>query len=524
MDDKEQQRLGEESITPSPQPRRVLVLGATGYVGGRLVPRLLQAGHDVSVAVRSPEKVRATPWGAEVTVHQVDLDEDPRQHPALAEALEDQDVIYYLVHSMGGGSDFEEQEAQTAERLAAAAHEAGVQRIVYLGGLHPEGAELSPHMRSRAAVARILLDSPVDTIAFQAGIIIGSGSASFEMIRHLARTLRLMPAPDWVANRVEPLGIRDVLYYLLAAADVPGSINATLDVGNRQTLTYAQVMKTFAKVAGLAPRHVIALPIPAPTLSGMWVGLVTPLPMSLTIPLVQSLQLDAVTGDRRVDELIPPPASGFLTFEEAVTLALRREREGAVDTTWDADVGPLDQAAASLPNDPQWAGHPVYEDARSVTTTEASAEAVWRVIEGIGGTNGWYSWPLAWRVRGVWDKLVGGAGLNRGRRLPDVLRVGDPVDWWRVVDLEPGRSLTLRAEMKVAGEAWLEFTVRESQQGTELAQRAVFYPTNVRGTLYWYSMAPFHRFIFPTMLERIVATAAATSHHDARPPAGEERS
>lgn len=498
----------DEHITPSPHPRRVLVLGATGYIGGRLVPRLLQAGHQVSIGVRSPDKLAQVPWRDAVVTHQVDLDQDPAEHPGLAAALAGQDVVYHLVHSMGGGRDFEEQEAASARRLSEAAQRAGVQRIVYLGGLHPQGQELSAHMRSRAEVGRILLEGPVDTMAFQAGIIIGSGSASFEMIRHLAMTLRWMPAPNWVGNRVEPLGIRDVLYYLVAAADVQGRVNRTLDLGNREPMVYAEVMKEFARVAELKPRHVLALPLPAATLSGMWVGLVTPLPLSLTIPLVQSLQLDAVCADHDVDEVIAPPPSGLLSFAEAVTLALRREREGLVDTTWDADLGSLEQSAGDLPSDPQWAGRRVYDDARSTTTDRASAAQVWRVIEGIGGANGWYSWPLAWRLRGVWDKLVGGAGLNRGRRLPDVLRVGDPVDWWRVVSLEPGRELVLRAEMKVAGDAWLVFRVEDVPEGTRVSQRAVFSPSNLRGTAYWASMAPFHRLIFPQMLERIIETAA----------------
>lgn len=506
MDHSTSTRLDMENIAQSPQPRSVLVLGATGYIGGRLVPRLLQAGHRVRAAVRSPQKVESVPWSDQVEVHQLDLDEES-DDDALASAMAEQDVVYHLVHSMGGDGDFEEKERRTAHRIAEAAEQTGVSRLVFLGGLHPEDEELSPHMRSRAEVARILVESPVDTIAFQAGIIIGSGSASFEMIRHLALALRVMPAPNWVANRVEPLGIRDVLYYLLAAADTPGKVNDVLDIGNGQQMVYSEVMKQFARVAGLKPRYVLAMPLPAATLSGMWVGLVTPLPTGLTIPLVQSLQLDAITKDRRVDEVIPPPEAGLLSYREAVTLALKREEEGAVDTTWDADVGSLDQSAGALPSDPEWAGQPTHVDERSVETDQATREQLWRVIEGIGGAHGWYSWPLAWKVRGVWDKLVGGAGLNRGRRLADVLRVGDPVDWWRVVELEPGHRLLLRAEMKVSGGAWLEFTVEDTAGGARITQRAVFCPQNLRGQLYWRSMAPFHRVIFPSMVHNIIKEA-----------------
>lgn len=517
-------RLDPETIPRSTAPKSVLVFGATGYIGGRLVPRLLQAGHTVRVAVRSPQKVEHVPWAEEVEVHRVDLDEETDDAVGnLTEAMRGQDVVYHLVHSMGGRGDFEQKEKNTARRIAAAAERAGVSRLIFLGGLHPEGKELSAHMRSRAAVAKILLDGPVDTIAFQAGIIIGSGSASFEMIRHLALALRVMPAPNWVANRVEPLGIRDVLHYLLAAADLPGSVNRILDIGNGEAMTYSQVMKEFARTAGLKPRHVLALPLPAATLSGVWVGLVTPLPMGLTIPLVQSLQLDAVTADRNVDEVIPPPEVGLLRYTEAVTLALRREEEGAVDTTWDADVGPLDQSAGSLPSDPAWAGRPTHVDSRSAETDQATAEQLWRVIEGIGGANGWYSWPLAWKARGVWDKLVGGAGLNRGRRVADSLRIGDPVDWWRVVDLQPGHKLVLRAEMKVAGGAWLEFTVDQTPGGAWITQRAVFYPKNVRGQLYWRSMAPFHRVIFPSMVKNIIEAARHIDHEPAASPQKETR-
>jgi uncharacterized protein YbjT (DUF2867 family) len=519
-----QDRLGKEKIQLSAHPKKVLVLGATGYIGGRLVPRLLQAGHEVRAAARSVTKIEHAPWRDQVEIHHVDLEDNT----GLDEAMRGVDVVYLLVHAMGGGGDFEEREAESARQIAAAAEREGVSRIIYLGGLHPEGVKLSPHMRSRAEVARILLESPVNTVAFQAGIIIGSGSASFEMIRHLALALRVMPAPDWVDNRVEPVAIRDVLHYLLAAADTTEDINQILDIGSGETMKYSEVMKEFAAIAGLKSRRVLALPLPAATLSGIWVGLVTPLPMTLTIPLVRSLQNDAVTNNRDVDQYIPRPPAGLLNYREAVTLALRRENEGEVDTTWDADMGPLDQSAGSLPSDPAWAGLPRFEDVRSVETDQVSSEAVWEVIEGIGGANGWHSWPLAWKVRGVWDKLVGGAGLNRGRRLPDTLRVGDPVDWWRVEKLEPGHRLLLRAEMKVAGHAWLEFTVDELDDGrpnatVRLTQRAVFYAQNLRGRLYWRSMAPFHRSIFPTMLENIIEEARTAESRESSGTAEEAR-
>lgn len=492
-----------ESIPPARHPRSVLVLGATGYIGGRLVPRLLQSGHDVAVGVRSPDKLSAVPWAADVAVHTVDLDDGS----GLTEALNGIDIVFYLVHSMSSGRDFETKEARAADRVVAATAAAGVRQLIYLGGLHPEGAELSTHMRSRATVGEIFLSSTTPAIVFQAGIIIGSGSASFEMIRHLAETLRWMPAPDWVANRVEPLSVRDVLYYLVAAADLPEPVNRAFDIGSGDVLTYAAVMKDFAAIAGLPSRHVIALPLPAPTLSGIWVGLVTPLPFSLTLPLVQSLQEDAVTRDDDIDSVIPPPRSGLLSYDQAVRLALRRETEGAVATNWDADAGELEQAARPLPNDPQWAGRRAFVDDRQRLLPDLSVTDIWPVILSIGGRNGWYSWPLAWKVRGLWDKIVGGAGLNRGRRLPDQLRVGDPVDWWRVEKLIPDRELLLRAEMKVSGDAWLEFTVAQVGPDCAYRQRAIFFPRGIRGRLYWAFVSPFHRFIFPAMARNIERAA-----------------
>ena len=503
-----------ETIDPSPHPRTVLVLGATGYIGGRLVPRLLQAGHRVRVAVRSPQKLEQVPWADEVDVHRVDLDDGD----GLVEAAAGAEIIHHLVHSMGSGHEFEEMEAATARRVAEAAEGAGVRRIVYLGGLHPDKADLSMHMRSRAEVGRILIDSHVPTVAFQAGVIIGSGSASFEMVRHLALMLRVMPAPRWVNNRVEPLAVRDVLYYLLKAVDIDDDVNRSFDIGSHDVLKYAEIMKRFAAIADLKPRHVLTLPLPAPTLSGIWVGLVTPLPFTLTLPLVQSLQEDAVTKDRDVDGVIPPPPEGLLNYEQSVRLALLREAEGVVDTNWDADAGGLSQAAKPLPNDPEWAGERVFTDDRTLRFPDLTPGQLWPVIESIGGRNGWYSCPLAWTVRGVWDKIVGGVGLNRGRRLPDRLRVGDPVDWWRVEALEPERRLLLRAEMRVSGSAWLEFTVTEAGRGSDFRQRAIFIPQGIRGRAYWMFVSPFHRLIFPSMAKNIARAAESSQLNRRRQP------
>ncbi len=483
--------------TPA-SPRKVLVTGATGYVGGRLVPRLLEAGHTVKVLVRTPAKIAGVPWLDDVEVVQSSLDDAD----ALREALEGVDVLYYLVHSMAGGAGFEQKEKEMAEIAAAAATDAGVGRIVYLGGLHPSGTELSTHMRSRETVGKVFLDSPVDAVVFQAGVVIGSGSASFEMIRHLSDVLPVMPAPSWVRNKIEAIAIRDVLYYLVAAASVAGPVNRTFDIGSRQVLTYADMMNEYAAEAGLPKRLVLALPVPAPKLAGLWVALTTPIPLSMSLPLVESLQHDAVSREHDIDSVIPQPDGGLTGFRRAVALALAKERDGQIETAWSnagADADPL-------PSDPDWSGYRVSVDERT-HSSDVAAEHVWAVIEGIGGKSGWYSMPLAWSVRGWIDSVTGGAGLSRGRRHPHRLAEGEVVDWWRVERIDRGRLLRLRAEMRVPGRAWLELSVEPEGTGSRYRQRAIFFPKGLGGRLYWLAVLPFHSLIFPAMARNIAAAA-----------------
>ena len=482
---------------------RVLVTGATGYIGGRLVPRLVEDGHEVRVLVRRADRLRDVPWAASVDVVEGDL----ADRAAVDRAAEGMEVVYYLVHSMGGRGDFEESELTIARNVAASAREHDVRRIVYLGGLHPEGVELSRHLRSRMQVGEILVGSGVPTIVLQAGVIIGSGSTSFEMIRHLTEVLPYMPAPRWVRSFIQPIAVRDVLHYLLRAAEVAPDVNRAFDIGGPDVFRYGQLMNGYAVEAGLPQRPIAALPVLTPWLAGQWVNLVTPIPRRLAVPIIESLQFDCVMREHDIDAVIPPPPEGLLPYRRAVRLALEREREGEVETSWrnaEVEGAPSDP----LPSDPDWAGHTVYVDERE-RRSSAPPSALWRVIEGVGGENGWYSFPLAWALRGWVDKLTGGVGLRRGRRDPDTLHVGDAVDFWRVEVIDRGRFLRLRAEMRVPGRAWLELGAAASDGGSHYRQRAVFFPKGLAGRLYWWAILPFHGVIFSGMANRITAEAEA---------------
>ncbi len=482
----------------------ILVTGATGYIGGRLVPRLLTAGYRVRVFVRNPEKLTDVPWANEVEIATGDLGDAS----SVARAVAGTDVLYYLVHSMGAKGEFEQTEHTAATNVATAAKAAGVSRIVYLGGLHPDG-ELSPHLRSRAEVGRILLASGVPTAALQAGVVIGSGSTSFEMVRHLTDVLPYMPAPQWVRNFIQPIAVRDVLYYLVQCATLPNDVNRTFDIGGPNVLRYGQMMNGYALEAGLKQRPIASLPVLTPWLASQWVNLVTPIPRALAVPIIASLQYDCVVHEHDIENFIPDPEGGLTPYRRSVRLALGNVRDGTVETSW-LGAAVSDVPSNRLPSDPEWSGHTVYTDLRELHTT-APTDQVWRVIEGIGGDNGWYSFPIAWAVRGWLDKLVGGVGLRRGRLNAAHLNAGDALDFWRVEQLDRGRFLRLRAEMKVPGGAWLELSVTpdEVNGGSQYRQRAVFFPQGLGGRLYWFSVLPFHGVIFAGMASKITQTAEA---------------
>ncbi|MFD6675609.1 SDR family oxidoreductase [Rhodococcus zopfii] len=483
-------------------PLRILVTGATGYIGGRLAPRLVAAGHRVRVLARSPDKLRDVPWAGDVEVVRGDLD-DPDSVDA---ACRDIDVVYYLVHSMSGKGEFVEAEQRSAEHVAAAARRAGVGRIVYLGGLHPNSERLSPHLRSREQVGRILLDSGVPTLVLQAGVVIGSGSASFEMIRHLGNRLPVMTTPRWVNNRIQPIAVRDVLHYLVAAADAPLRRSRTFDIGGPDVLRYGEMLQDYAEVAGLLRRRIVVLPVLTPRLAGLWIGLVTPIPPSLGRALIESLSTDAIVTEHDIDAVIPPPPGGTTGYRDAVALALRRIDRGEVETTW-ANASPVGAPADPLPSDPDWAGEVVFTDERSLDC-DCPAGEVWPIVESIGGENRWYSFPLAWTIRGWLDRFAGGVGLARGRRNATTLHTGDALDFWRVERIDRFELLRLRAEMLAPGGAWLEWRLEPlGPDRTRLHQRAIFFPKGLAGRLYWYALLPFHGIIFKGMLENIAGVA-----------------
>ncbi|MEU9735089.1 SDR family oxidoreductase [Streptomyces sp. NPDC048002] len=488
------------------RPLRCLVTGASGYIGGRLVPELLEAGHQVRCLARSPGKLRDHPWAGDAETVKGDVTDAE----SVAAAMRGVEVAYYLVHALGSGTDFEETDRRAARVFAEQAHAAGVRRIVYLGGLTPEGVpedSLSPHLRSRAEVGRIFLDSPVPAAVLRAAVVIGSGSASFEMLRYLTERLPVMVTPSWVHTRTQPIGVRDVLRYLVGCADLPPEVDRTFDIGGPDVLTYREMMCRYAAVAGLRRRVIVPVPVLTPRLSSHWVGLVTPVPASLARPLTESLRHEVVCREHDIARYVPDLPGRPLPFDDALAMALRRVRDAQVATRWSSAAVP-GAPSDPLPTDPDWAGGSLYEDERHLPV-EAPRAALWKVIEGIGGDNGWYSFPLAWAVRGWLDRFVGGVGLRRGRRDAERLRVGDSLDFWRVEEIEPGHLLRLRAEMRLPGLAWLEMYAEDDDRGgTRYRQRALFHPRGLLGHAYWWAVSPFHAIVFGGMARNITQAAA----------------
>lgn len=466
---------------------RVLVTGATGYIGGRLVPRLLAKGHHVRCLVRNPSRLAGHSWPG-VEIVQGDIGEPD----APGQALRGIEVAYYLVHSMSTGRAFAERDRFMALAFGEKAAKAGVRRIIYLGGLGDPEQVRSQHLVSRQEVGRCLAAGGVPTIEFRAAVIVGSGSASFEMIRHLIERLPVMIAPTWVNTVCQPIGVRSVLEYLVEALDHP-TAEGIYEIGGADILSYREMMLRYARIRGLR-RFIISLPVPKPQFSGRWVDLVTPIPFSIAQPLVESLQTQMIVRDERARTTFSVKPTGY---DEAVRLALTRLAQDSVETTWASSLSSLTQ---DQPEADVLGSHEGMLLDRRRRRVKAAPARMFETICRLGGEEGWPVGNALWQLRGMMDRMVGGVGMRRGRRHPRELRVGDPLDFWRVEALEVPHLLRLRAEMKLPGRAWLQFEVLPDPGGSRVEQTAFFEPRGILGYLYWYSSLPFHRFVFPGLI------------------------
>ena len=486
-------------LPPQPPGPLVLVTGATGYVGGRLVPRLLEAGCRVRVMVRrDPDRIRSRAWADQVEVVCGDVHE-PDSLPAV---VADVDIAYYLIHSMRHGSEFRQRDHDAATAFGCCCRDAGVDQIVYLGGLGDDDDNLSEHLQSRHETGEALRECGVPVTEFRAAVIVGSGSASFEMIRHLAEKLPVMIFPRWSKTRIQPIAIRDVLSYLLAALHTPEAVGQIIEIGGAEVTTFGEMISRYARHRGL---HRLKIPVPflSPWLSSWWIHWTTPITREIARPLIEGARNEVIVQTDTARSLFPTIRP--IDYDEAVRLALQRVRDGKVETIWS------DAMASSEDDVP-----PVYLTQeqgmlieRRKANTHAPPEAVFAQFCGFGGERGWPPYTWLWKIRGAMDLAVGGVGLRRGRRHPDEVRIGDAIDFWRVEAVEPDRRLLLRAEMKLPGEGWLQFESvpleadRHGRQ-TKVIQTAYFAPRGLLGYLYWYSVYPLHGLVFKGMLKWVV--------------------
>ena len=479
--------------------RPIFVTGGTGYVGGRLVPRLLAAGFRVRAMARSPERLACRPWGRHDGLEIVAGDALDRA--SIEQASTGCGAAYYLIHAMNAHKGrFADADRIAARNMVATATENRLSRIIYLGGLGEADHEaLSPHLRSRHEVERILAAGPVPTTTLRAAMILGSGSASFEMLRYLVDRLPVMITPRWVNTPCQPIAIGNVLDYLQGCLTAPGTVGSTFDIGGPDVLTYRDLIHIYAREAGLRSRLILSIPVLTPWLSAKWIHLVTPVPASIAQPLAEGLSIPVVCREQRIRELVPVNLMGA---RQTIRLALERIRQEQVDTCWFDGGGSLPPEWTTC-GDADYAGGTVLGGAHRIVLA-GDVDTVWRTVSTIGGRNGWYFAQGLWRLRGILDRLAGGPGLRRGRRHPTDLRVGDGLDFWRVIALEPARRLLLLAEMKTPGDALLEFLIAPLGTGrVELKMVSRFLPRGLAGMLYWYLLLPTHRWIFEGMLRAV---------------------
>ena len=470
-----------------------LLTGATGYVGGRLLKILEREGYRVRCLARRPELLR-TKVAAETEIVQGDV----MDLESLERAMQGVTVAYYLVHSMGSTGSFEDEDRTAAQNFAAAAKRAGVGRIIYLGGLGNESEELSPHLRSRQEVGRILRESGIPVLEFRASIVIGSGSLSFEMIRSLVERLPFMVIPKWAAMPAQPIGIEDLLAYLVAGLHLPDSQIRIYEIGGADIVSYADIMKAYARRRGMKLR-MISVPVLTPFLSSLWLGLITPLYARIGRKLIQSIVHSTIVHDPTALEVFDIHPVGI---DAALSSAIDSEEKEFAVTRWS-------DALSSAGKQHSWGGVRFgtrLVDSRTAQIAKPSSEA-FKPIQRIGGRTGWYAWNRIWQLRGFLDRLTGGVGLRRGRANSETIRVGDALDFWRVEAFEPNKLLRLAAEMKLPGRAWLEFEVTGNDSSSTIRQTATFDPLGLWGLAYWYALYPFHQFVFQGMLDGIVKAA-----------------
>ena len=482
---------------PSSDPRPILVTGATGYIGGRLVPRLLDAGYAVRCLAREPRKLSGRAWASHPGVEIVAGDASSRT--SLEPAMAGTRAAFYLIHSMlAAGPSYAGVDRELARTFASAAAAAGVERIVYLGGLGETGPGLSEHLSSRREVEDALASTAVPVTVFRAAMIIGSGSASFEILRYLVERLPVMVTPRWVQTESQPIAVRNVLEYLVRSLTTPETAGRTLDIGGPDILSYRELMRVMAECRGLRRRIIVPVPVLTPRLSSLWIHLVTPVDHRIARPLAEGLRNRVVCRSDEAAVLIP---QRLLGVREAIAAALHIVAEGGVETAW-TDAGPI-------PGDPNWAGGTVFVDERAVDV-DATPERTYHAVCRVGGGHGYYAADWLWRLRGAMDRLAGGPGLRRGRRDPETVTFGDALDFWRVTAAEPSRRLDLRAEMKLPGDALLSFSIAPLPAGRcRLTQTARFKPRGLSGLAYWYAVLPLHAIVFSGMLEGIRRHAEA---------------